>query len=332
MPHVEAANSGGRQQRSVSKTSIFPFKPKGVATKAEIAKRGGAGAPLADLLLTQPEETIRKAAAAPFHQLPTKQVGRCRKPRSRPDWRAARFWSNASPEDRWDLIGRTAAYRCGRNGLEWPSTGRNGQEKPRVEKFQGYYFDFSEPASPNCHRAPHPRNNSAARGKEEDPRPAKYCPGAGRSYHPDRGQLPYGTKDHAALRNFRSGPAPRRQMADGRTRGAGAMAHQDPGSISTSICGCGCGPRPSRGSGAPCSRRILREPLGWRAGPGGRRRGHHGPRFPVVRSGVKVAVVDTEPAKVVATTTIYPHEPGAGVGTKRWRRWGKPRRCNIASI
>ena len=50
---------------------------------------------------------------------------------------------------------------------------------------------------------------------------------------------------------------------------------------------------------------------------------------PGLRTGVKVAVVDAT-GKVVATDTIYPHEPRAA-GTSRSRRWPGWRRRTRSS-
>ena len=82
-------------------------------------------------------------------------------------------------------------------------------------------------------------------------------------------------------------------------------------STSASTCGCGCGRRPrTRRCGvfaANLRDLLLAAPAGTRATMG---------LDPGLRTGVKVAVVDAT-GKVVATDTIYPHEPRRAAGTSR---------------
>ncbi len=83
---IMAADSKGRLE-----DIYLPYKPKR-RTKAEIAKEAGLE-PLADLLLTQPQNDPQAAWPRPS------SMPRSRSPMSRPRWMArARSWSSVSPK------------------------------------------------------------------------------------------------------------------------------------------------------------------------------------------------------------------------------------------
>ena len=113
------------------------------------------------------------------------------------------------------------------------------------------------------------------------------------------------TRIAAPLRHRRPGPPRRPVAAPTPCAGPGAPASS---STSASTCGCGCGRRPrtrpcacSPPTCATCCSPPPPAPARpWASTPG-------------FRTGVKVAVVDAT-GKVVATDTIYPHEPAAAVG------------------
>ena len=175
------------------------------------------------------------------------------------------------------------------------STVRDGK-KTEGEKFKDY-FDFSEPLT----KLPSHRILAMFRGEKEEildlqmlPEPPSATPAAFSSVR---------TQDHAALRDRRSRPAGR-PLAD-RDRAMG-MAHQDPGPsqrrLADAVVGRGRAGSHPRVRVQP-ARPLLAAPAGARVTMG---------LDPGFRSGVKVAVVDAT-GKVVATATIYPHEPA--------RRW-----------
>src|SRR3984885_9052303 len=143
---ILAADSKGRLE-----DIYLPFKPKR-RTKAEIAKEAGLE-PLADLLLTQPENDPQ-AAAAPFINA-DKQVA---------DAAAALDGARAILVERFaedaDLIG-ALREQLWSNGL-MASTVRYGK-KTEGEKFKDY-FDFSEP----LHRLPSHRILAMFRGEKEE--------------------------------------------------------------------------------------------------------------------------------------------------------------------
>src|SRR5713101_8675920 len=164
---IRAANSKSRLE-----DIYLPFKPKR-RTKAEIAKEAGLE-PLANLLLTQPENDPQ-AVAAPFINA-DKQVA---------DGVAALDGARAILVERFaedaDLIGALREQMWS-NGL-MASTVRNGK-KAEGEKFKDY-FDFSEPLT----KLPSHRILAMLRGEKEEildlqilPEPVAVTPTAVSSY------------------------------------------------------------------------------------------------------------------------------------------------------
>ena len=293
---ILAADSKGRLE-----DIYLPFKPKR-RTKAEIAKEAGLE-PLAELLLTQPENDPQ-AAAAPFVDA-GKQVA---------DAAAALDGARAILVERFaedaDLIG-TLREQMWSSGL-MASTVRTGK-KTEGEKFKDY-FDFSEPLT----KLPSHRILALFRGEKEEildlqmqPEPPAATPAAASSYELKIMQR-FAISDRAApatngWRKPRAGPgAPRSR------------------SISTSICGCGCGPRPSRKRCA-CSPRTCATSC-WR-----RRPARASPWASIPAS----APASRSPSSMRPARWSPPPRSirmsRRGAGTRRWRRWASSP-CSIASI
>ncbi len=134
-PQIMAADSKGRLE-----DIYLPYKPKR-RTKAEIAKEAGLE-PLADLLLTQPAETIRRRLRLPS-SMPTRGRRRCRRrARGARAILVERFAEDA------DLIGAPA--RAGvverHHGLDRPH-----RQEDRRREVQGL-FRFLRAAARSCRR------------------------------------------------------------------------------------------------------------------------------------------------------------------------------------
>jgi uncharacterized protein len=262
----------------------LPFKPKR-RTKAEIAKEAGLE-PLADLMLTQPENDPQ-AVATPFIN-GDKQVA---------DAAAALDGARAILVERFaedaDLIGALREQMWS-NGL-MASAVRVGK-KTAGEKFKDY-FDFSEPLT----KLPSHRILAMFRGEKEEildlqmlPEPVAATPTAVSSYElkimqrfaiSDQGR----PGDKWLTETVRWAWRTRIQVflnVDLRMR-LWAAAEQEAVRVFASNL----------------RDLLLAAPAGARVTMG---------LDPGFRSGVKVAIVDAT-GKVVATTTIYPHEPA--------RRW-----------
>jgi len=276
---ILAADSKGRLE-----DIYLPFKPKR-RTKAEIAKEAGLE-PLADLLLRQPENDPQ-AVAAPFINA-DKQVA---------DAVAALDGARAILVERFaedaDLIGALREQMWS-NGL-MASTVRNGK-KAEGEKFKDY-FDFSEPLT----KLPSHRILAMFRGEKEEildlqilPEPVAATPTAVSSYElkimqrfaiSDQGR----PGDKWLTETVRWAWRTKIQVhlnIDLRMRLWTAAEQEAVRVFASNLRDL-----------------LLAAPAGARVTMG---------LDPGFRSGVKVAVVDTT-GKVVATTTIYPHEPA--------RRW-----------
>ncbi|WP_029587037.1 Tex family protein [Bradyrhizobium sp. URHD0069] len=276
---ILAADSKGRLE-----DIYLPFKPKR-RTKAEIAKEAGLE-PLAALLLTQPENDPQ-AVAAPFINA-DKQVA---------DAVAALDGARAILVERFaedaDLIGALREQMWS-NGL-MASTVRTGK-KTAGEKFKDY-FDFSEPLT----KLPSHRILAMFRGEKEEilelqmlPEPAATTPAAVSSYElkimqrfaiSDQGR----PGDKWLTETVRWAWRTKIQIhlnIDLRMRLWTAAEQEAVRVFASNLRDL-----------------LLAAPAGARVTMG---------LDPGFRSGVKVAVVDTT-GKVVATTTIYPHEPA--------RRW-----------
>ncbi len=276
---ILAADSKGRLE-----DIYLPFKPKR-RTKAEIAREAGL-APLADLLLTQPSNDPQ-AAAVPFIDA-DKQVA---------DAAAALDGARAILVERFaedaDLIGALREQMWS-NGL-MASTVRTGK-KTEGEKFKDY-FDFSEPLT----RLPSHRILAMFRGEKEEildlqmlPEPPSATPAAVSSYElkimhrfavSDQGR----PGDKWLIETARWAWRTKIQVhlnIDLRMRLWTAAETEAVRVFASNLRDL-----------------LLAAPAGARVTMG---------LDPGFRSGVKVAVVDAT-GKVVATTTIYPHEPA--------RRW-----------
>ncbi|HEX9472369.1 MAG TPA: Tex family protein [Bradyrhizobium sp.] len=276
---ILAADSKGRLE-----DIYLPFKPKR-RTKAEIAKEAGLE-PLADLLLMQPESNP-EAVAVPFINV-DKQMA---------DVAAALDGARAILVERFaedaDLIGALREQMWS-NGL-MASTVRRGK-KTEGEKFKDY-FDFSEPLT----KLPSHRILAMFRGEKEEilelqvlPEPVAATPPAISSYEQkimqrfaisDQGR----PGDKWLVETARWAWRTKIQVhlnIDLRMRLWTAAEQEAVRVFASNLRDL-----------------LLAAPAGARVTMG---------LDPGFRSGVKVAIVDTT-GKVVATTTIYPHEP-----QKRW--------------
>ncbi len=276
---ILAADSKGRLE-----DIYLPFKPKR-RTKAEIAKEAGLE-PLADLLLTQPENDPQ-VVAAPFVDA-EKQVA---------DATAALEGARAILVERFaedaDLIGALRDHMWS-NGL-LASTVRDGK-KAEGEKFKDY-FDFSEPLV----KLPSHRILAMFRGEKEEvldlqmlPEPVPATPAARSSSElkimqrfaiSDQGR----PGDKWLAETARWAWRTKIQVhlnVDLRMRLWSAAEQEAVRVFASNLRDL-----------------LLAAPAGARVTMG---------LDPGFRSGVKVAIVDAT-GKVVATTTIHPHEPA--------RRW-----------
>ncbi|MDQ8732544.1 Tex family protein [Bradyrhizobium sp. LHD-71] len=276
---ILAADSKGRLE-----DIYLPFKPKR-RTKAEIAKEAGLE-PLADLLLTQPENDPQ-AVAAGFVDAEKQVASAADALEGARAILVERFAEDA------DLIGALREQMWS-NGL-MTSTVRTGK-KGEGEKFKDY-FDFSEPFV----KLPSHRILAMFRGEKEEildlkmlPEPLNANPTAASSYElkimqrfaiSDRGRA----GDKWLTETVRWAWRTKIQLhlnLDLRMRLWTAAEQEAVRVFASNLRDL-----------------LLAAPAGARVTMG---------LDPGYRSGVKVAVVDTT-GKVVATTTIYPHEPA--------RRW-----------
>ena len=276
---ILAADSKGRLE-----DIYLPFKPKR-RTKAEIAREAGLE-PLADVLLTQPENDPR-AAAAPFVDA-DKEVA---------DVAAALEGARAILVERFgedaDLIGSLREQMWSSGVMA--STVRRGK-KTEGEKFKDY-FDFSEPLT----KLPSHRILAMFRGEKEEildlkmlPEKIAATPAIDSSYElkimqrfaiADRGR----PGDKWLMETARWAWRTKIQVhltIDLRIRLWTAAEQEGVRVFASNLRDL-----------------LLAAPAGARVTMG---------LDPGFRSGVKVAVVD-QTGKVVATSTIYPHEPA--------RRW-----------
>jgi protein Tex len=272
---ILAADSKGRLE-----DIYLPFKPKR-RTKAEIAKEAGLE-PLADLLLTQPDNDPQ-ATALPFVDA-EKQVA---------DAAAALDGARAILVERFaedaDLIG-SLREQMWSNGL-MASTVRHGK-KTEGEKFKDY-FEFSEPLT----KLPSHRILAMFRGEKEEildlqmlPEPVAAVPAAISSY------------ELKIMRRFAISDHGRRgdKWLTETVRWAWRTKIQVHLNIDLRMRLWSAAEQEAvRVFASNLRDLLLAAPAGARVTMG---------LDPGFRSGVKVAVVDAT-GKVVATTTIYPHEP-----------------------
>jgi protein Tex len=276
---ILAADSKGRLE-----DIYLPFKPKR-RTKAEIAKEAGLE-PLADLLLMQPENNPQ-AVAAPFVD-PDKQVA---------DAAAALEGARAILVERFaedaDLIG-TLREQMWSNGL-MASAVRTGK-KTAGEKFKDY-FDFREPLT----KLPSHRILAMFRGEKEEILDLQILP-----------ERPGATP--AAVSPYELKIMQRFAISDQGRPGDNWLVETARWAWRTKIqlhlnidlrmrLWTAAEQEAVRVFASNLRDLLLAAPAGGRVTMG---------LDPGFRSGVKVAVVDTT-GKVVATATIYPHEPA--------RRW-----------
>ncbi|MCR6735165.1 MAG: RNA-binding transcriptional accessory protein [Afipia sp.] len=276
---ILAADSKGRLE-----DIYLPFKPKR-RTKAEIAKEAGLE-PLAELLLTQPENDPQ-AVAAPFINA-DKQVA---------DAAAALDGARAILVERFaedaDLIGILREKMWSEGVLA--SKLRDGKKEAGA-KFSDY-FDFSEP----LHKLPSHRVLAMFRGEKEEildlqmqPEPITATPAVANSY------------EARIMQRF--GIAERGRPGDRWLTETARWAWRTKIQVHLNIdlrmrLWTAAEQEAVRVFASNLRDLLLAAPAGARATMG---------LDPGFRSGVKVAVVDAT-GKVVATTTIYPHEP-----QRRW--------------
>jgi uncharacterized protein len=272
---ILAADSKGRLE-----DIYLPFKPKR-RSKAEIAREAGL-APLAELLLTEPGNDPQ-AVAASFVD-PEKQVG---------DVAAALEGARAILVERFaedaDLIGalREAMWS---NGLI-ASTVRQ-DKRAEGEKFKDY-FDFSEP----LHRLPSHRILALFRGEKEEVLELQLLPDA----KPPAADQP-NSYELKIMRRFAISDQGRRgdRWLVETARWAWRTKLQVHLNIDLRMrLWTAAETEAVRVFAANLRDLLLAAPAGARVTMG---------LDPGFRSGVKVAVVDAT-GKVVATATVYPHEP-----------------------
>jgi protein Tex len=276
---IRAADSKGRLE-----DIYLPFKPKR-RTKAEIAKEAGLE-PLSELLLTQPQNDPQVVAAGFVDA--EKQVA---------DAAAALDGARAILVERFaedaDLIG-TLREQVWSSGL-MASTVRTGK-KTEGEKFKDY-FDFSEP----LHKLPSHRILAMFRGEKEEILDLQMQPEA----QPAVAGVP-GSYELKIMQRFAISDQGRpgdRWLVE-TVRWAWRTKIQVHLNIDLRMrLWTSAETEAVRVFASNLRDLLLAAPAGARVTMG---------LDPGFRSGVKVAVVDAT-GRVVATTTIYPHEPA--------RRW-----------
>ncbi|MGB9114920.1 Tex family protein [Bradyrhizobium sp.] len=276
---ILAADSKGRLE-----DIYLPFKPKR-RTKAEISKEAGLD-PLADLLLTQPENNPQ-AVAAPFINA-DKQVA---------DAVAALDGARAILVERFaedaDLIG-TLREQMWSNGL-MASTVRTGK-KTEGEKFKDY-FDFREPLT----KLPSHRILAMFRGEKEEILDLQMLPE--RPSATPTAVSPYELKIMQRFAISDQGRPGDKWLVE-TARWAWRTKIQVHLNIDLRMrLWTAAEQEAVRVFASNLRDLLLAAPAGGRVTMG---------LDPGFRSGVKVAVIDMT-GKVVATATIYPHEPA--------RRW-----------
>ena len=276
---ILAADSKGRLE-----DIYLPFKPKR-RTKAEIAKEAGLE-PLADLLLGQPENDPQ-TVAAPFVDA-DKEVA---------DVAAALDGARAILVERFaedaDLIGALREQMWS-NGLI--ASNVRGGKKTEGEKFKDY-FDFSEPLT----KLPSHRILAMFRGEKEEILDLQMLP-------EPLGATPAAFSPYELKIMQRFAIAERGRPGDRWLTETARWAWRTKILIHLNIdlrmrLWTAAEQEAIRVFASNLRDLLLAAPAGARVTMG---------LDPGFRSGVKVAVVDAT-GKVVATTTIYPHEPA--------RRW-----------
>jgi uncharacterized protein len=272
---ILAADSKGRLE-----DIYLPFKPKR-RTKAEIAREAGLE-PLAELLLTQPENDPQ-AVAAPFIN-DEKQVG---------DAMAALDGARAILVERFaedaDLIGALREHMWS-NGLV-ASAVRHGK-KGEGEKFKDY-FDFSEPLT----KLPSHRILAMFRGEKEEILDLQVLPEPVAATPPAVGSCELKIMQRFAISDQ---GRPGDKWLTETVRWAWRTRIQVHLNVDLRMrLWTAAEQEAVRVFASNLRDLLMAAPAGARVTMG---------LDPGFRSGVKVAVVDTT-GKVVATATIYPHEP-----------------------
>jgi protein Tex len=275
---IMAADTKGRLE-----DIYLPFKPKR-RTKAEIAREAGLE-PLSDLLLTEPQNDPKQVAERFVN--PDKQVG---------DVTAALDGARAILVERFaedaDLIGALREQMWSNGRIS--STVRTGK-KTEGEKFKDY-FEFSEP----LHKLPSHRILALFRGEKEEildlamqPEPVLATP------------APATTPSSYELKIMqRFGISDRGRPGDKWLAETARWAWRTKIEVHLNIdlrtrLWTAAEEEGVRVFASNLRDLLLAAPAGARVTMG---------LDPGYRSGVKTAVVDAT-GKVVATTTIYPHEP-----------------------
>src|SRR4051812_11346050 len=276
---ILAADSKGRLE-----DIYLPFKPKR-RTKAEIAKESGLE-PLAELLLTQPENDPQ-AAAAPFVNADTEVADAATTLEGARAILVERFAEDA------DLLGALREQMWS-SGLV-TSKVRSGK-KTEGEKFKDY-FDFNEP----LHKLPSHRILALFRGEKEEILDLQIQPDA---------QIPVaGVPSSYELKIMqRFAVADRGRPSDRWLAETVRWAWRTKIQVHLNVdlrmrLWTAAETEGVRVFASNLRDLLLAAPAGARVTMG---------LDPGYRSGVKVAVVDAT-GKVVAATAIYPHEP-----QKRW--------------
>ncbi len=275
---ILAADNKGRLE-----DIYLPFKPKR-RTKAEIAREAGLE-PLSDLLLSEPQNDPKKVAEGFVN--PDKQVA---------DAAAALDGARAILVERFaedaDLIGALREQMWS-NGL-MSSTVRAGK-KTEGEKFKDY-FEFSEP----LHKLPSHRILALFRGEKEEILDLAMQPEA-----PPATPVPATTPSSYELKIMqRFGISDRGRPGDKWLTETTRWAWRTKIQVHLNIdlrarLWAAAEEEGVRVFASNLRDLLLAAPAGARVTMG---------LDPGYRSGVKTAVVDAT-GKVVATTTIYPHEP-----------------------
>ena len=280
----------------------LPYKPKR-RTKAQIAREAGLE-PLADRPARRPRPRSPSRPPPPS-STPSKGVA---------DAAAALDGARAILVERFaedaDLIG-ALRERMWKHGAGSPRRSATGKEEAGA-KFADYFELLRA-----VHQAALAPDPGPVAGREGgDPRPRPSSPRRPTARASGRGRAAYEAGHRPPFRHRRRGPARRRAGSPTPCAGPGGRGSSST-SASTSAPGSG---RRAEDEAVRVFAANLRDLL--LAAPAGTR-----PTMgldPGFRTGVKVAVVDAT-GKVVATDTIYPHEPRRRLGRARSPPWpGSP--------
>ena len=290
-----------RSRRADTKARLediyLPYKPKR-RTKAQIAREAG------------PRAAGRRAARPTRRSTrrPTAAGVRRRRARASPTPTAALDGARAILTERFaedaDLIGELRERMWSDGPARSPRSAR--ARRTAGAKFADY-FDFAEPFT----KLPSHRILAMFRGEKEEVLDLTLEPDG-----EPRSPRPSPTERAIARRASASPTGAARPTAGCRDACRWAWRTRILRAPAASTCGCGCGRRAED----EARRRVRRQP----ARPAARRARRHPRRpwasTPASAPACKVAVVDAT-GKVVATDTIYPHEPRRRLGRVARRRW-----------